>query len=129
MQLHCRYMVVLRMGGVYADIDVECRQPLDAVIMPADTMVVGWEGEADGDDGLSGRHFARKRQILQWFFAAAPGHPVLREICDAIARHAMTTFSNNTVRDTLERTGPGIWTDKVLQHATGHPAAKVMVYA
>jgi FkbM family methyltransferase len=28
-----------------------------------------------------------------------------------------TTFSNNTNRDTLERTGPGPWTDFVLKHA------------
>ena len=27
-----RYMVVLRLGGVYADIDVECRHPLDHLV-------------------------------------------------------------------------------------------------
>ena len=64
-------------------------------------------------------------QVLQWVFAAAPGHPALQEICDHIAANALTRFSNNTNRDTLERTGPGVWTDVVLKHATLHSAATV----
>jgi hypothetical protein len=64
-------------------------------------------------------------QVLQWVFAGAPGHPALREICDHIATHATTVFSNNTNRDTLERTGPGVWTDVILRHALQHPPAKV----
>jgi len=64
-------------------------------------------------------------QVLQWVFAAAPGHPALQEICDHIAANALTRFSNNTNRDTLERTGPGVWTDVVLKHATLHPLATV----
>jgi hypothetical protein len=120
-----RYMVILRMGGVYADIDVECRQPLDTVIRPSDTMVVGWESEVSTDVEAFKRHFARKRQVLQWFFAAAPGHPALRAICDHIAENAWKVFSNNTNRDTLERTGPGIWTDIILKHAARHPVSQV----
>ncbi|GIL46724.1 hypothetical protein Vafri_3637 [Volvox africanus] len=119
-----RYMVVLRLGGVYADIDVELRQPLDTVMGPTDTMVVGWEAEVATDAEAFKRHFVRKRQVLQWFFAAAPGHPVLRAACDHIARYARHTFSNNTNRDTLERTGPGMWTDVVLRHAATHPPTK-----
>lgn len=38
-------MVILRVGGVYADIDTECKQPLDTVIRSRDTLVVGWENE------------------------------------------------------------------------------------
>ncbi|KXZ52833.1 hypothetical protein GPECTOR_8g216 [Gonium pectorale] len=116
-----RYMVILRFGGVYADIDVELRQPLDNVIGPTDTLVVGWEAEVATDAEAFKRHFVRKRQVLQWFFAAAPGHPVLRAACEHIARNVRRTFSNNTNRDTLERTGPGMWTDTVLRHAAAHP--------
>lgn len=118
-------MVILRLGGVYADIDVECRQPLDSVIQPADTLLVGWDVEMPDTAAAAAQQYARQRQVANWFFAAAPGHPVLRELCDHIAHNAMTVFSNNTVRDTLERTGQGIWTDLVLRHALQHPAAKV----
>ena len=40
-----RYMVVLRSGGVYADVDTECRRPLDAVLHSKDTLVAGWDNE------------------------------------------------------------------------------------
>ena len=55
--------------------------------------------------------------MLQWAFAAAPGHPALREVCKRIARHAGDLFSEDVRRDVLERTGPGPWTDAVLKHA------------
>lgn len=59
-----RYLVVLRYGGVYADIDTECKQPLDQVIRHTDSLLVGWEGEVPDDDALVNRHFARYRQVL-----------------------------------------------------------------
>jgi mannosyltransferase OCH1-like enzyme len=122
--------VVLRLGGAYADVDAECRAPLDAVIAPADTLLVGWDTEvpADGDAAGGGgapNSLARRRLVANWFFAAAPGHPVLREVCDFIARHAGDTFSANGARDTAERTGQGLWSDVVLRHALQHAPAKV----
>ena len=30
----CRYMVVLRLGGVHADVGTECRQPLNDLVQP-----------------------------------------------------------------------------------------------
>lgn len=47
----------------------------------------------------------------------AAGHPALREICEHILSHAVTAFSNDVDRDTLERTGPGAFTDAVLRHS------------
>ena len=63
--------------------------------------------------------------MLQWAFAAAPGHPALREVCEHIARHEGDLFSEDVRRDVLERTGPGPWTDAVLRHARLHPLSKV----
>ena len=62
-------------------------------------------------------------QVQQWFFAAAPGHPALKRACDHIANSYKRKFSDYTNIDTLERTGPGAWTDVVvgtaLQHSPG----------
>ena len=58
--------------------------------------------------------------MLQWVFAAAPGHPALKELCEQIAAHAFDEFSGNPNRATLERTGPGLWTDIILKHARLH---------
>lgn len=64
-------------------------------------------------------------QALQWTFAAAPGHPALKEICEHIKAHATKAFSRDEHYDVLERTGPGPWTDAVLKHARLHPPSKV----
>ena len=103
------------------------RRPLDYIIKPRDTMVVGWENEFATPEIAMHRNYARTRQVLQWVFAAAPGHPALREICDHIAQNVYTQFSQNTNRDTLERTGPGVFTDYVLKHAAMHPPSKVSI--
>lgn len=58
-----RYLVVLRYGGVYADIDTECTQPLDDAIRPDDSLLVGWEGEEPSWERRMNRHFARYRQV------------------------------------------------------------------
>jgi mannosyltransferase OCH1-like enzyme len=118
-------MVVLRMGGAYADIDTEARRPLDSVISPRDTLLAGWDAEEPEPAAAARRGLARRRQLLPWFFAAAPGHPALRELCERVARGAHRPFSNSSVRDTQERTGAGLWTDVVLKHATNGMAAKV----
>jgi len=123
-----RYLIVLHTGGVYADIDTECRQPMDSYLRSTDTLVVGWENEFRTDEMAYSRHFVRRRQVLNWVFAGAPGHPALREICDHIARSAHRVFTNNTNRDTLERTGPGAFTDVVVRqfwlHSKATEAAK-----
>ena len=58
-----RYMVVLRSGGVYADMDVECRKPLNSLIMPRDTLIVGWENEFSSAEEARNRKYVRKRQV------------------------------------------------------------------
>ncbi|CAK0732485.1 hypothetical protein CVIRNUC_000137 [Coccomyxa viridis] len=174
-----RYMVVLRMGGVYMDGDVECRRPLDELILPGDTLVAGWEAEFPNASIARAKEYVRKRQVqalnignflvklyilldgspaeqlllddtleasrggtpprvmqrhskgvaytyqvLQWAFAAAPGHPALRQVCEHIARHEGELISADARRDVLERTGPGPWTDAVLRHARLRPLSK-----
>ena len=64
-------------------------------------------------------------QVLQWVFAAMPGHPVLRQMCEHINNGAGKVFSPQESFDTLERTGPGVWTDIVLHHASSHALSNV----
>lgn len=55
--------VVLRLGGVYADLDTECRKPLSDLIQPRDTLVAGWENEFDVPADAERRHYVRSRQV------------------------------------------------------------------
>ena len=59
----CRYMVVLRLGGVYADVDTECRKPLNDIIRPQDTLIVSWENEFSTAEEARSRKYVRKRQV------------------------------------------------------------------
>ena len=52
--------MVLRVGGVYADVDTECRKPLSGLIRARDTLVVAWEGAVVGAD--EDRRPVRRRQ-------------------------------------------------------------------
>jgi hypothetical protein len=49
---------------------------------------------------------------------AAPGHPAMALLCERLSKQATATFETNSHRhqqlmDTLERTGPGLFTDVV----------------
>lgn len=100
-----RYMVVLKHGGAYADIDTECRVPLESLISPGDALVVGYESAFPTWDITWNRGYARKMQLEQWFFMAAPGHPVLRDLCDWIAANYQRPLNVGEDRDTLEVSG------------------------
>lgn len=58
-----RYMVVLRQGGVYTDSDVECRKPLDELILPTDGLIAGWEAELPNATIARISEYSRKRQV------------------------------------------------------------------
>ena len=72
------------------------------------------------------RQVSLSSQVLQWAFAAAPGHPALREVCERIVRHEGDLFSEDVRQDVLERTGPGPWTGAILRHARLHSPLKVL---
>jgi hypothetical protein len=114
-----RYLVILKHGGVYADIDTECQKPLDDMIDAKDTLIVGWENEFDSDAKAYSRHFVRRRQVLNWAFAGAPGHPALLAVAEHINSGAKRVFTKASNRNTLERTGPGAFTDAIMSHFEG----------
>ena len=64
-------MVVLRLGGVYADVDTECKKPLDDIILPKDTLVVSWENEFSTAEEARQRRYVRKRQVPFSFFTSS----------------------------------------------------------
>lgn len=64
-------MVVLRLGGVYADIDTECKSPLNDLILPHDTLIVSWENEFSTAEEARHRTYVRKRQV-RWFSVSVP---------------------------------------------------------
>jgi len=112
-----RYLVLHHYGGVYADTDVECVKPLDEWITSDVKLIVGYEHEFTSVEEASSRSYARRLQLQQWFIAAAPKHTLMYNVISRISKHLELELMdglNRNDRGTLERTGPGIWTDAVI---------------
>ena len=68
-----RYAVMVRDGGIYADIDMECRKPLKQLMAQADCLL-GIEAHLSATRQKE-LGYAAPLQIANCIFAAAPGHP------------------------------------------------------
>ncbi|CAG9461764.1 unnamed protein product [Pedinophyceae sp. YPF-701] len=112
-----RYLVLLRYGGAYLDVDIECRLPFETVIdTERDALVAGIENAFETPEQASTRTYARTVQVVQWSILAAPGHPALRLAASHIARTATFRIAQDDDRNTLERTGPGAWSDALARY-------------
>ena len=107
-----RYIIVLDQGGVYADLDVTCIEPVDKWTAKAREfgtsvgLIVGFEAVV-GQRELDLHYFARKFQIAQWVFAGIAGHPVLQNVVDIIvAKLTPMTPEEIASSSVIRTTGP-----------------------
>lgn len=101
-----RYAILATYGGVYLDLDIACRVPLDPLIdgveMPSDADA-DETAEAGGPDVLSHHHRHRRSQtrtpgfltpaaypagVNNAFILARPGHPFLQMLLARLPAHA-----------------------------------------
>ena len=118
----CRYLVLLRSGGVYNDLDVHLMKPLPWNVMGPEEMkgigppglIVGLEGDA------STKGLPMSPQFVQWTIASKPSHPILQGVLDRIVditpRHLEQATDTNKEIDIMGWTGPSVWTDAVLDY-------------
>lgn len=101
-----RYLIVHLDGGLYADLDMIAYQPSDDLLNGhACVLCVEHELTARRQASLG---FRLPYQLANCIFAAAPGHPFLGELLEAIARHATAIVRDDG--DVLQTTGPYILT-------------------
>jgi mannosyltransferase OCH1-like enzyme len=89
-----RYMVVYKYGGVYADLDTECLEPISTWMMEDKEFIVCPETDI---------HFC------QWTFAATANHPILKSVLDLI-KDRLLNPEYGTPHFVHSHTGPAIWT-------------------
>lgn len=110
---------------MYADLDTAATAPLESWIRQDDELVAGLETDSPSGDAMLARGDVRRRQVLQWAFAAAAGHPALllaaERIADATLEGSGGQGGGVSEASTLERTGPGLFSDVVREAA--HQAA------
>ena len=110
-----RYLLILKEGGVYTDIDTDCSRPIDTWI-PSDEIsstgcVIGIEYDAQGGP-LTGV-FPDEISLCQWTFMAAPNHPVMQHVVARVVA-ALQAYSQGprivaqAGEDVLELTGPAV---------------------
>ena len=107
-----RYIIVLDEGGVYADLDVTCIQPVDLWTAglrefgPNVKLIAGFEAVV-GQRELDLHYFARKFQIVQWVFAGVAQHPVLKKVIELIVAK-LTPMSKEDIAaaSVIRTTGP-----------------------
>lgn len=115
-----RYLALYKLGGVYADSDVKCMQPVDT-----------WNAEHHHDAALMVGIAKRTRhgvtqEFNQFVMASMPGHPVMGSMPGIIASNFAASFlrgaapsHSGLVHDigVLSRTGPGAFTQAVRLYA------------
>jgi len=94
-----RYMIIYKYGGVYADLDTRCNEPISKWMTNKYSMIVCPENDRD---------------FCQWTFAASAGHPVLKSVLDYI-KQKLTNPDYNKQHFVHEHTGPVAWSHGILK--------------
>lgn len=92
-----RYMIIYKYGGVYADLDTECINPISNWLNEEYEMIVCPETDI---------HFC------QWTFAASAGHPILKSVLDTIKERLLNPLYGSP-HFVHTHTGPAIWTEGI----------------
>ena len=96
-----RYLVLYRWGGVYLDMDSTLLRPLRELIRDGDRCIISREGNPN--------------VFLQWMLVFESGHPILKTCIDLCVQNIEGRFDG----DVFSLTGPGVFTNAVLQFLEG----------
>jgi len=129
-----RYLLILAQGGVYADMDVECRTPIDTWVPLAfqgqASVVLGIENDrkpVENDVKLYQDHREHIWGITNWTFMSKRGHPFLRFVAQTVAENLMKvahkqeqTISSMDLsyKEVIDATGPGAFTRAFFEYTS-----------
>lgn len=97
-----RYLLLDRIGGVYADLDCQCLQPITP-LLKGRQLLIAHEPEAHHDQ-IAVQDHAWRQIVCPSFIASEPGHSLWMDVLQALCRfEPAMVLSNN---DVLHATGP-----------------------
>ncbi|KAF3174309.1 membrane-bound alpha-1,6- mannosyltransferase Initiation-specific [Orbilia oligospora] len=146
-----RYLIAYKSGGLYSDIDTECKRPIENwvcqaignlpdVKKPDVNIVVGMELDIMdksqySDEWVSEAGFSQRIQFLQWTIYAKPGHEILRRMITSIQEAVRSDIEKTDKKsisalkynDTqiLDTTGPFRYTQTILEYVNDIMGRKV----
>lgn len=119
-----RYLTMLADGGVYSDMDTSCIKPVEEWIPKhLQTKTINAVVGVEYDDNTY-RMFVRPVSFCQWTLMARPKHPLFEKVVARVIYHleylARIQATNLTSvklgkKEVLEATGPGTFTDAVIE--------------
>ncbi|KAK2180815.1 hypothetical protein NP493_425g04018 [Ridgeia piscesae] len=101
-----RYFVLYTHGGLYADLDMECVRPMDAVVLPH-TCVLTEENHAHT---YVVQHRASPANVINCLMGCRPGHPYFLDVIRELPVQKVKGNDGNV----LDQTGPFL-IDRVLR--------------
>lgn len=124
-----RYLAVYRLGGVYLDIKSRFSRPIDAVLSGDEGFVVSYWSNRPGEryEGYGLHHpipGSPCGEIQQWHVIAAPAHPFLRAVIEAVLTgiDAYRPWRSETGKlGVLKLTGPVAYTRAITPLLGHHP--------
>jgi hypothetical protein len=103
-----RYCLLHHFGGVYADLDIECLQPIDGLIARG-----GFQAALEPVE--QGLRLGQASLLSNAFMISPAGHPLLAAVIDALIENPARAFTH---RHVLETTGP-LMLDRVFRAYAG----------
>ena len=129
-----RYLVLAAEGGVYADLDVVCQEPIDTWIPPAfqgrTGVVIGVENDRQPVKNDADLYYDYRKYIWginNWTFMCKAGHPFMRFVAQSVARNLreMARKQYRTLgtmklsyKEVIDSTGPRAFTDALFAYAS-----------
>ncbi|MEI6239838.1 MAG: glycosyltransferase [Planctomycetia bacterium] len=110
-----RYLILARLGGVYADLDCECLRSIESLVH-GQQLVIGVE-PAEHEQLDKAVHRGLRNILCPSFIASVPGHPFWAHVIAQVA-------ATRDAQDVLDATGPFLLTRA---HQTYTAAAPVTV--
>ena len=126
-----RYLLIYQFGGVYLDIKSTATKPLSETVRKNDSYLLSYWNNLPGCGHEGYGHYSlipgyiERGEIIRWYIAAAPGHPLLREVIKAMLRK-MDRYNPYTDgvgwTGTVSTTGPVMYTKTCYDALQGAPS-------
>lgn len=110
-----RYMILFEHGGMYADMDCECKRSLDFV-NDNDELIVCKELDTTSSRVMDMYPSDVSPLYCQWAFLSRPQHPALGAVLEHIKHNIAIKHSDHPILDFVKRTGPHAFTAGLTQY-------------
>ena len=115
-----RYLVLLKDGGIYNDLDVECLEPIDTWIPDEYKgkagVVVGIENDFEKEDGT------HVLGLVVWTMMAKPNQPFVRFVLDRLMENMANVTAEQqaglSTHDLMDITGPAATSVSFMKYAS-----------